>query len=404
VTGIGERSRVLYLTAGFPFPLSTGYLRHFHLLRELACNHHVHLLSLAGPTFQPDHLHGVEPFVDRVSTFPRTVGTRRGRLRRLLEPARPDAASLAMAAAVDDELQRGAVDVAIVSGKETVAAADRISGRAPLVVDLCDATSYRLTQAIELAGPMRRAGLQIRRRSVRGIEQHLVRSADALVTISERDRQALHDEGAPSRVLDAEVIPNGIDLAFWQRRRASLGDAVVFCGNLAFGPNADAARRLVLDVMPHVWDRRPATPVIVIGRGAPPELVAQLRHPQVTVTGPVDDVRPHLERGAVFMAPLRIASGIQNKLLEALAMELPVVTTTVAAAGLRSNGSTPPIAVADRPVDQAAAVLRKLDGWVGRSPDRAGRTWVAQRFSWERSGARLAAIVDGLQEDRRASC
>jgi glycosyltransferase involved in cell wall biosynthesis len=400
------RTRILYLTAGFPFPLSSGYLRHFHLLRELACNHYIHLMSLTGPTFLPDHTEGLSGFVDRVSTFTKPPTTRIQRVSQLLDPVRPGPAAQAMALAVDDEIAAGDVDVVLLSGKDTAAIASVVDGRVPLVVDLCDATSYRISQAIRLAKPAKRAGLAVRRRGVRAIEHELVCQADSLITASERDRTALHDEGAPARVLDAEVIPNGVDLDYWHRTSDVLGGAVVFCGNLGYGPNADAARRLVLDVMPLVWERRPGTEAVIIGTGAPEALVEALDHPHVTVTGSVPDVRPHLERGAVFAAPLRVASGIQNKLLEALAMELPVVTTTVAAAGLRTGGARPPLDVADLPADQADAIVDLLPepGASDHRPHRIGRAWVAERFSWDRSGATLGTIVDELHQQERASC
>lgn len=403
MSGHGCRVRLLYLTAGFPFPLSSGYLRHFHLLRELACNHRLHLMSLTGPAFSLADIEGVRPFVDQVSVFSRPPAGKGRRASHLLDPARPDAAAEAMARAVDEELANGEADVVVLSGKDTAAVAEAVGGRVPLVVDLCDATSHRITQSIRLAPPVRRAGLVVRRRGIRRIERDLIEAADALVTASERDRVALREEGAPAAVLDAHVIPNGVDLAYWHRRSDVLGGAVVFCGNLAYGPNADAARVLVGEVMPLVWAERPETEVVLIGTGASPALVRALDRRRVTFTGAVPDVRPHLERGAVFAAPLRVAAGIQNKLLEALAMELPVVTTTVAAAGLCIGASPPPVAVADAPAAQAAAIVRQLQ-FAGGRPGRTEREWVTARFNWERSGLALATVLDDLHQEVRASC
>jgi len=105
----------------------------------------------------------------------------------------------------------------------------------------------------------------------------------------------------------------------------------------------------------------------------------------------------------VFAAPLRVAAGIQNKLLEALAMELPVVTTTVAAAGLCIGASPPPVAVADAPAAQAAAIVRQLQ-FAGGRPGRTEREWVTARFNWERSGLALATVLDDLHQEVRASC
>ena len=396
--------RVLYVTAGFPFPLSSGYLRHFHLLGQLAPSHRVHLMSLTGPSFRPRDVDGVQGIVERVSTFSRRTG-RATRQVRLLDPTRPDAATRDLTEAVAAEIDRGAADVVVLSGKDTVPVTEVVRGRVPLVVDLCDAASARLTQQLPTASAARRAGLLVRRHGLRRVERRLMDAGDVLLAASARDRDILAHSGGP-RAGEAIVVPNGIDLSHWHRRRSTLGDGVVFCGNLGYRPNADAARQLILEVMPHVWARHPEARATVIGTGASVALQAELDAPRVTLTGAVADVRPHLEDGAVFAAPLRIGSGIQNKLLEAMAMELPVVTTTVAAAGLVTNGVRPPVTVADDASVAGTAIADQLDQVLqgATEPRRANRAWVGERFRWDRSGQALAQAIAGVASQERASC
>ncbi len=399
--------RVLYVTAAFPFPLSSGYLRHFHLLQQLAPDHDLHLMALVGTAFGSHHEAGLSGFVDRITTFARPAAGRGAhRLAHLLDPGRVDPASAALAEAVDAQIEAGEVDVVLLSGKDTAGVADVIRGRVPLVVDLCDATSSRITQELGRAGTARRAGLVVRRRNLRRVEHHLVESGDALLTASARDRDALIEEGAPVRVREAHVVPNGIDLDYWHRQSPRLGDAVVFCGNLGFRPNADAARHLVLEIMPNVWRQRPDATVVLVGRDASPALVQELEREHVTFTGSVPDVRPHIERAAVFAAPLRMAAGIQNKLLEALAMELPVVTTSVAAAGLVAGDEQPPLVVADDPIEAANAILVQLDRVATdlRFPNSEARRWVGDRFQWTTSGRALAQILRTAQVRELAPC
>lgn len=391
--------RILYITAGFPFPLSSGYLRHHHLMRALAPGARIHLLSLVGRSFVCEDLDGVAWFVDQISTFPKTARSDRARLTLdLLRPDRPSSAARALAAVVDEQVGAGAVDLVVLSGKETAVAATAVAGRVPLVVDLCDATSQRISQEMAGASFLRGLALRMRRHGMRSVERRLIATADALITASERDRDALRAEGAPAAVLGATVIPNGVDVDYWNRSASELGTAVVFCGNLAYRPNADAARHLVTAVMPAVWRHRPDAHLVIVGTGASAELVQSLQGPHVELTGAVADVRPHLERAAVFAAPLLVASGIQNKLLEALAMELPVVCSTVAAEGLAVDGQAPPLAVADEPEAQAQAIVERLQAASagGTAPDAAGRAWVAERFDWERSGAALATVISDV--------
>jgi glycosyltransferase involved in cell wall biosynthesis len=352
---------------------------------------------VVGPSFRPEHRDAVAPLVSRIETFAHPAPQRWGRVdraARLLDPTAPATAARALAAAVDREVAAGRVDVVVLSGKDTVLVADAVDGRVPLVVDLCDAASSRVSQELRFAGGVRRAGLRFRRHNLRRVERHLVEVGDVLLTASARDRVALVEEGTGRRALGARVVPNGVDLAYWDRGGAPLGDSVVFCGNLGYRPNADAARHLVHEVMPRVWARHPDAELVVVGTGASPALAADLRHSLVTLTGAVPDVRPHLRSAAVFAAPLRIATGIQNKLLEAMAMELPVVTSPPAAAGLHVDGP-PPIDVAEEPATAAALIASALDdvGQGRRQPRHDARAWVADRFTWESSGRALARAI-----------
>lgn len=397
--------RLAYVTAAFPYPLRSGYLRHHHLLQHLVERFDVHLFAMsAGPVNDEDRA-AVASFVPDISTFHR-VEHRQARLRRLIDPGHATAAALALAAAVGRAVDEDRFDAVVLSGKDTVSVVDAVRGRVPLIIDLCDATSARMTQDLAFSSLLRRGALSIRRRNLRQVEACLVSAGDALTVISERDRELLEAEGAPRRVRSATVVPNGIDLDQWQRRRPTLGHDVAFCGNLGYRPNIDAATHLVLDVMPVVWKRCPAASVTIIGTGASPELQHRLRHRLVTFTGTVPDVRPHLEEAAVFAAPLRIAVGVQNKILEALALGIPVVTSTLAAAGLVTDGEAPPVAKADGAIEMAEAIVDRLvkratgdDG-----PDEGGRAWVADRFSWKRSAATLGDLVEGAYRPEEIRC
>jgi glycosyltransferase involved in cell wall biosynthesis len=138
----------------------------------------------------------------------------------------------------------------------------------------------------------------------------------------------------------------------------------------------------------------PTAHVSIVGRDPTAEVRALGARPGVTVTGFVDDVRPYLEGASVFAAPIRYGAGIQNKVLEALAMEVPVVTTPVVADGVRRGADEPPLVVESEDEALAAAIVRLL-----RTPEEYGhiavdgRRYVEQAFSWPRS---VAAVENAL--------
>ena len=382
--------RVLYLTAGFPYPLTSGYLRHHHLIRQLAPDHEVTLFSLAGRGFEPGHAEAMRPLVSRLRTFDTTVtggvpAKATGRARQLLGAAANDG-ERAMAAAVRAEIDAGQVDAVLLSGKRTAGCLASL-GATPTVIDLCDATSARLRGGLRYAGAVRGADQALQYLAMRRVERALVARGDHLLFASERDRRLVLGEAEASTAGRVSVVPNGVDLDRWRRRRDRLGTDVVFTGALGYGPNEHAAVHLASEVMPRVWRHRPTTTLWLVGKEPTARLRAAAGDDRIRITGFVDDVRVPLEEAAVFAAPLHYGVGIQNKLLEAMAMEIPVVTSSLAADGVRLDGR-PPLTTADGPAETAAAVVARLEAAASDpTPDHGARKWLAERFDWARSGS-----------------
>jgi glycosyltransferase involved in cell wall biosynthesis len=172
---------------------------------------------------------------------------------------------------------------------------------------------------------------------------------------------------------------------------------------MSYHPNAEAALFLLNSILPLVRKVCPQLEILIVGRDPSSELVrVAKRYSDVTVTGAVDDVRPYLERADVFVAALRIASGVQNKVLEALAMEVPVVTTPVVAAGLRVNGIEPQLVIGRSAEEIAACIVRLL----ANSEERAhlsteGRRFVEAHCSWSRSAEKLEKLCLASAENHR---
>jgi glycosyltransferase involved in cell wall biosynthesis len=236
--------------------------------------------------------------------------------------------------------------------------------------------------------------------------------ADRLLFASARDLEDLLPEGGPradasssERPGRAAVVPNGVDTTFWSRTTRTLGtDGIVFTGAMSYAPNVDTAVHLARVILPLVRREIPTARLTIVGRDPTPAVLATAELPGVTVTGYVDDVRPYLEGAAVFAAPLRFGSGIQNKLLEAMSMEVPAVVSTLAADGLRTvDGALPPIVIADgddATADAIVATLRRVAA--DPRPDEAARAYVTGHFDWARSGATIADVLSAASAERRA--
>lgn len=400
--------RILYVTNDLPWPLTSGYLRHYHLIRGLAERHQITLLSLVKDGHAPDDGTALEPFLERLVTRPASLG-RRGKRARLVARAAAlrrggDPASVELGEIGARLHAEAPFDVLLLSGKRTYPVLEPLAG-IPLVADLCDATSTRLRRQARHARIGRRLPLALEYLEVRRVERALVRRAQHVLFASERDREDImgHGPGVAGQAR-ATVIPNGVDLGVWHRETSSLGSAIVLTGAMDYPPNADAAQQLATAILPLVRHEAPEAEVLLVGRDPTPDVQALADLPGVTVTGFVDDVRPYLERAAVFAAPIRFGAGIQNKVLEAMAMEVPVVASPLAADGLRTvDGRTPPIDIASTPAQFAAAILRRYREAGTSGPNAALRTYVAAEFDWARQAARVAHLLEDAAAGGRAA-
>jgi len=229
-------------------------------------------------------------------------------------------------------------------------------------------------------------------RTLAGYESRLAESARTNVFCTPLE-QRIFEEAIPGR--PSTVLRNGVDLEYFQpqRERAEAGH-LVFTGVMDYFPNVDGCVHFTEEVLPLVRAEFPDARFTIIGSRPVPEVLRLAETEGVTVTGFVDDVRDAMHTGAVSVAPLRIARGIQNKVLEAMALGLPVVGTTSATQGVSAQGGRDYI-VADSAEDQARAICSLLrDPEKAQTLGAAGRRYVEEHYDWEVTLGHLDEILD----------
>jgi glycosyltransferase involved in cell wall biosynthesis len=386
--------RVLIVAAWPPWPLADGIslILHHHL-RLLAPRHELTVLASGRPPGapQPDaETLGLPPEITiewygPARSGPRDYARRRWASLRSGEPADVFRVEQQPLLGRMDEIINGPArpDVVHLHGWTTARLAHRTGG-VPAVHHSIDAWSeVRGTQAP--AGAVRRlleTGQQ--RKVVRHEARHLEASA-AVAVVAEADADALRRNAPGARIV---VVPNGVEpgpAPTPPTEEPVLG----FHGALSTVANQDAANVLVREVLPRVRTELPDTRALVIGRDPPDDLRSD-GAAGIEVTGEVTDVRAHLDRVAVYVAPMATGTGLKNKVLEAMAAGLPVVATSRAMNGIGAGAG---VVVADTPEAMAAAVLGLL-----RDPARraalgaAGRARVVEEFSWERSAGAIEQL------------
>ena len=214
-------------------------------------------------------------------------------------------------------------------------------------------------------------------------EASACRQAKLVLAVSKPDSDSLYNLGLPGHPL---VIPNGVDCSYY---RPDLvlhpeHDSLLFTGTMDYRPNVDAVQWLVAKVLPLVAEQRPGIRLRIVGRSPSPEVMALDDDPRIDVTGAVKDIRPYFTRSSLFVVPMRMAGGARLKILEALAMGLPVVSTTMGAEGIDLTDGKEAL-LADSAAQFAEAIVRLLEnpGLAGKMAS-AGRRLVDEQYDWPR--------------------
>ncbi len=216
------------------------------------------------------------------------------------------------------------------------------------------------------------------RRSLRRVYPFL----DAVSAVSQDDKEALEQLTGRSNIA---IVPNGVDTAFFKRTTPTVptSDEILFTGTLGYEPNLDGLLYFLNDIWPRIQAERPQTRLLIVGRHAPPAITAWHNGTSVQVIGPVPDMRPYYERARVFIVPLRWGGGTRLKVLEALAMQVPIVSTTAGVSGLKVTLGDHYLC-GDTPESFANLTLRLLDI---KGPARhlaiAGRKLVEAHYDWQ---------------------
>jgi sugar transferase (PEP-CTERM/EpsH1 system associated) len=223
------------------------------------------------------------------------------------------------------------------------------------------------------------------------------RRAGACVVTSSREVPIVRRAGVTGPILTA---PNGVDVAYFAPgTEPPEPDTLVMTGLMRTRPNIDGAAFFVRDVLPAILTHRPNARLFIVG-GDPPDEITRLAGDHVVVTGGVPDVRPYLRQAAVAVVPLRMGGGTRLKVLEALSMKKPMVTTSLGCEGIDVRHEEH-LLVADDPAGFAQAVVRLLD-----EPDTGarlaenGHALVHARYRWENVVERLEVLYEELLRAR----
>jgi sugar transferase (PEP-CTERM/EpsH1 system associated) len=395
--------RILFLTPQLPFPPQQGTaLRNYNLIAQVSRQHEVHLLSFHDAHGVADDVGPLRRLCASLETVPTPTRSNWQRLRTLVASRSPDMAHRLASALYREKLSSlmRALQPDVVQAEGLEMAEYGMQARQPedgpvLVFDAHNA-EYLLQRRIfetDAPHPDRWLGALyslIQWQRLRRYEALACRSADRVIACSDADAQALT---LLALGLQPIVVPNGVDTQVYRPGivppAALRGRPLVFTGKMDFRPNVDAVLWFCSQALPLIRDRIPEARLYVVGKNPHPRLARLARGDGVTLTGFVQDVRPYVAAAEVCVAPLLTGGGTRLKVLEAMAMGKPIVSTALGCEGIRVTSGRE-VVLAESAIDFAAQAIALLEDAERRNAlGQAARAFVEQYFDWQTVAAPL---------------
>ena len=404
---------ILWLNTPLLLPLDKGgKLRTWHLMRHLARRHSLTCVSFADPGAPTEHRIGMSEVCEELITIPRRESTKEGWrfhasvARHLLDPVPYAVAQYRSAAyrrAVRNALAGGTYDRIVC---DFLVPAINLPSRLPC-------PSILFTHNVEAEIWRRHAETERRRvrkwlynvqwKRMLRFEGQTVARFDRVLAVSDIDRDTLQRLYPRELAAPVSVIPTGVDTAYFAPRPAVPDGArrIVFTGSMDWLPNADGVLYFCREILPLIRSAEPDVTFSIVGRSPTPEVRRLAEDRGVEVTGRVEDVRPHLAKGSVYVVPLRIGGGTRLKIFEAMAAGRAVVSTTVGAEGLPAEHGKH-LLLADGAQSFADAVVTLLrDAERRHAIERAARALVTEHYDWAAAATHLEAAIADTRTTRR---
>lgn len=384
--------KIFVLLSRIPFPIEKGdKLRAFHQIRCLAKNNEIILCTLSDMPVHPEALKVLNDFCTEVHIIPiRKTGmiwnvlkaffngnplqvgyfyrcSVRKKIHALVERCKPDH-----------------IYCQLIRVSEYVK-----DLKIPKTLDYQDIFSTGAKRQAETAPFWMKPLLIMESRRLQRYEHNIFIKFEHKTIISQPDRDLLPHSSREEVV----IIPNGVDHAYFHPVKKQKTHDIVFTGNMGYPPNIDAARFIAEEIFPLVLKQLPAATLLIAGAN-PHVKVQNLKASNITVTGWLADIRDSYATSRIFIAPMRIGTGLQNKLLEAMAMELPSITSILAnqALGALENEE---ILVGTTAEEYTNHIIRLLQNEsLSLALAQKGHDFVKREFSWENSTAVLEKLFN----------
>jgi sugar transferase (PEP-CTERM/EpsH1 system associated) len=383
--------KIFILLPRFPYPLEKGdKLRAYNQIKQLSANHEIHLCALSDQKVQSSHIKALEPFSKSITVFnlskisivfniflsffngnPFQVGyfynsRIHKKIRKLIADIQPD------------HIYCQLIRVAEYVKNEKI----------PKTIDYQDVFSKGVDRRIQTSPFYLKPVLRSEYKRLVKYEADIFNFFDNKTIISKPDRSLIQHKDKNN----IKIIINGVDTAFFKPMEIPKEYDLVFIGNMGYPPNVNAAEFLAKQILPLVHKQKPEVTLVLAGASPHPN-VQTLKSGKVKITGWVEDIRECYAKARIFIAPMQIGTGLQNKLLEAMAMRIPCITSNLANDALEAKDGLE-LLVGESAEDFASHIISLLDNQE-KANELAlkGYNFVHRNFNWAAATNELERLI-----------
>jgi polysaccharide biosynthesis protein PslH len=386
--------KILVLLSRVPYPLEKGdKLRAYHQLKGISKNHEVYLIALNDTELHPDALDNLKSFCKEVYIFKLSKFSILFNLFKGYFSSKPYQVNYFYNNGIFNEIQNiiktikpDRIYCQLVRMSEYVKHINHI----PKTLDFMDAFSKGIERRIKTSTWLLRPVFRQEYQRLKNYEHLMYHYFENHIIISEQDREYIaHEEN-----FKIEIVPNGVDTDFFNNNPVEPKFDLLFTGNMNYPPNIDCAVFLSEKVIPALSQKYPDIKLLISGAQPAPR-VKSLSNKNVIVGGWVSDIRESFAQSKIFVAPMQIGTGLQNKLLEAMSMKLPCITSSLANQALGApEGEC--ILVGNTPEEISELIISLLENPVeSKRLAEKGHEFVQENFSWDTHNKKLENIIVG---------
>lgn len=389
--------KIFILLPRFPYPLEKGdKLRAYNQIKYLAKNHEIHLCTLTDIKLDNKHIKALEPFCKSVTVINLS---KPGILLNLFlafitgKPFQVGYFYSSKAQKKINKLIRKIQPEHIYC--QLLRVAEYVKNQhIPKTLDYQDVFSKGVERRSFSSPFYLKPILKIEYKRLLKYENEIFDYFDNKTIISKPDRNLIpHPEKDK-----IEIVINGVDTDFFKPMNVEKEYELVFIGNMGYPPNVNAAVYLAKKILPLIHKQKPETRLTLAGASPNPDVMA-LKNNKIEVTGWMEDIRECYAKGKIFIAPMQIGTGLQNKLLEAMAMKIPCITTPLANKALGAKNREE-ILVGNSPEDFAKHIINLLDNEdMANNIALNGYNFVHRKYNWDAATGKLEDLISRTKKE-----